>query len=584
MRSGAFFMLPRLKWLQMNEELLRFSAPGTGLRLDRFLADCLAEQGVSREKIKSSILAGDVRLDGEICRNPSERIRTAREVTLLSHVRNASPQPESGDLAILYEDDDLIVISKPAGLTVHPCPSCPDGTLVNRLLHHFPDIAHLDGERPGIVHRLDKDTTGLLLIARNEKTRLALARMFAEHRLEKDYLALVAGVPEKESGEITVPLGRHPTVKTRMAAFSEARHPTGSIRSAHTWYQTLYADPRKRFSLIHLRIFTGRTHQIRVHMAHLGHPLWGDRLYGGPTLPPVPAATSARETCAPPKSRQMLHAARLSFIHPETGMPMEFCDPLPDDMRVALRALAQTPLRVIVTGRPGCGKTSLCRSLEALGLTLWSADACVRDLYQPENDAWLLLRAHFGSRFIPDSASGVDKRALFGAMRADAALRHEINAIVHPLVRQSLHDFWKQGEAALKEGAAPAILIAEVPLYLESPVMRQSIPLPPADSPVLVGVFCPDAVRRERLATLRKLSWPDIDALDSWQWNTEKKMRACQIVVDNTGQAGELEKKAAALAALLARIRENRLDLLAKAILGSIPAGLSSSSATLRSV
>ncbi len=283
----------------------------SGSRLDRFLADALAH--LSRARVQALIREGHVRLNQRPAK-PSEAVRSADVVSWEEPPPvETALVPEVMDLPVLYEDDDLLVINKPAGLVTHPAPGNEAGTLVHALLAHCPTLSGIGGERrPGIVHRLDKDTTGCLVVAKNDVAHRALAGQFAGRTTRKTYLALVRGVPAPASGTVEAPIGRHPVHRKKMAV---VRPPRG--RSARTDYrarQTLHTDSGPA-SLVECRLHTGRTHQLRVHLKHLGHPILGDVLYGG----------------SRPPERQMLHAWKLAFQHPRTGEEREFVAPLPAD-------------------------------------------------------------------------------------------------------------------------------------------------------------------------------------------------------------------------------------------------------------
>ena len=576
----------------------------SGSRLDRFLAAQLQEVGVSREKVKNLIREGKVLVDGISVSSPKETLRSGSMVEVAVEVPMASLAAEEGDITVLYRDSVLAVLNKPAGLTVHPAPSCPTGTLAHRLVAHFPELAAQEGFRPGIVHRLDKDTSGLMMIALTEQCRLALAKMFEEHSIYKEYLAIVHGVPAKSEGTIEVPIDRHPTYKTKMAV-SEHGKPAKS-----SW-RTLYADPHGEFSLLAVRIFSGRTHQVRVHMQYLGHPLWGDGLYAAIKRQHPPATVGKSKTGKPAASqpdtavitatvasaeavstspvlsapsRQMLHAWKLAFQHPlpdaiadlssftesSTGLPglarwnwegetlQLFCPP-PDDFSGAVRFLTQRMLRVVVTGTPGCGKSSLLESLQKLGIPTFSADAEVHALYEKDGHGAALLRSQFGDRFVPENGAPVDKAALGAAMRESSSLRREVEKILHPLVRHAMENFWAQH-------ASSPIAVAEVPLYLEAgfnaPVPRTGsashAQAASPDAPVLVGVHSPFALRQERLLSKRGWAREVIAHMESWQWPEDKKMQACDIVIDNTGTPESLEAQAAALAEKLHALRTAR--------------------------
>lgn len=487
-----------------------------GQRLDSFLALRLRQKAVSREKIKKAVLSGACKIGAHICREPALRVEAGQEISLDLSGSTARLIPEQGELVVLYEDKFISVLDKPAGLTVHPCPSCPKGTLVHRLAARFPELLQQEGERPGIVHRLDKDTSGLLLTALSEEARLRLAEAFAAREIKKEYLALVRGVPEA-SGTIEAPIGRDPSVKVRMAVVKNGR-------PALTQWQVVYADDRSRFSLLHVRIHTGRTHQIRVHMASIGHPLWGDALYG----------PQRKED---PCSRQMLHAWRLAFTHPFSGKLLSFCCRPPEDFRNAVSLLDQRMQRVVLTGMPGCGKSALLRSLEEKGYPTWSADAVVLRLYEPGQEGWQLLYRRYGDRFVPDARKPVDRRALAEAFAGDPNFKREVEKVIHQLVRADLEAFWARQE---KAGAHRAV--AEVPLWFESGWKAEA-----GFEPILVGIRCDQHVRYARLAEHRRWSRDFIATVDSWQWDETRKLRGCALLVDNTGTVEQLSAAAATL-------------------------------------
>ena len=511
-------------------------------RLDAYLGGALRDEGISREKIKQAIAAGNVLRNNAPCLKPNTAVQPGDILSVTASLAAMPLAPETGDLAILYRDKHLAVLHKPAGLTVHPAPGRTEGTLAHRLLHHFPELAAIGGLRPGIVHRLDKDTSGLILIALTEKSRLALAASFAERLVHKEYLALVHGAPSPACAELTEPIGRHEKNKTKMAVVPVSR----GGKEAHSTCHILRTDPGGAWSLVRIAIHTGRTHQIRVHMAHAGHALIGDATYAAPNNMPggVPNATA---------SRQMLHAWRLSFPHPATGEAMRFCCPPPEDFTETVRTLVQRMQRVVVTGSPGGGKSAFSTLLRHAAIPVWSADEAVKRLYARNGDGWHLLRARYGARFAPDGAD-VDKKTLGAAMQASEAMRREIENLVHPLVRHDLACFWQEKE---KEGHSVAA--AEVPLFLESgwrdPIRRAQLAEPNAPGEILVGVYAPFEQRAKRMRERR--GWTDaaIAAVESWQLPEEQKIRAADLVVDNTGSISDLQCRAEQVVRILERLR-----------------------------
>ncbi len=292
-----------------------------GERLDLWLARRRPEH--SRARWQQLIRAGGVRVNGRPSK-PHRRLAAGERVswTEPEPMRETPLIAEDIPLHILFEDEEMVVLDKPPGLVVHPAPGHESGTLVNALLHHCADLAGIGGERrPGIVHRLDRDTSGVMVAAKTERAMTALQRQFRARRVRKEYRALVWGCPEPPVGRIETLIGRSPAHRKKMSA----RVATG--RPAVTHYEVL--ETYETVSLLALRIETGRTHQIRVHLAHIGHPVVGDPIYGRGRRGALPL----------PAGRQMLHAASLAFDHPRTGERLEFVAPMPSDMHALITAL-----------------------------------------------------------------------------------------------------------------------------------------------------------------------------------------------------------------------------------------------------
>jgi len=304
-----------------------------GQRLDRFLADAIGT--LSRSRVKSLIEQGLAKRDGQVLTEPSDPVRPGATYQLdLPPPAPATPQPQDIPVPILYEDADLIVLDKPAGLVVHPAPGNEEGTLVNALLAHcgeqFTGIGN--ERRPGIVHRLDKDTSGIMVVAKTQLANNALTAAFAARELDRAYLALVWGLPNPLDGDIEGDIGRDKRDRKRMAVVGRNGKPALThYRTLRTWGMGL--------ALLECRLATGRTHQIRVHLASRGHPVVGDPLY----LRRIPAA--ARTLPEPIRGRlldfprQALHAARLGFAHPRTGAALSFATDPPLDMAEILDSL-----------------------------------------------------------------------------------------------------------------------------------------------------------------------------------------------------------------------------------------------------
>lgn len=293
-----------------------------GQRLDKALAEAT---GLSRERVKALLGEGHVAIDGRNVTQPSLKLPAGSAYSVaVPPPEPAEAVPQDIPLNIVFEDEALVVVDKPAGLVVHPAAGNPDGTLVNALLHHCAGgLSGIGGvARPGIVHRIDKDTSGLLVVAKTDAAHEGLARQFADHSITRAYLAVVNGHPQPPAGTVRGRIGRSSTNRKKMAPLDD-----GDPRGKHavTHYKTL--ERLKSSALVECRLETGRTHQVRVHMASIGHPLLGDPVYGrtNPTLRPLLAGLAFH--------RQALHAAELGFLHPISGEYRHFRSELPADMR-----------------------------------------------------------------------------------------------------------------------------------------------------------------------------------------------------------------------------------------------------------
>ena len=305
----------------------------SGKRLDALVAIRIPE--FSRSRAALLIQNGNIRVEGA-AKKPGYRVKPDEEISgTIPRSKPPKFEPEPIQIDILYEDTHLIVINKQPGLVIHPAPGHPSGTLVNALLYHCPDLEGVGAElRPGIVHRLDRDTSGVLVVAKNEITHRIMSSQFKSRRIEKNYLALVHGEMETESGSISLAVGRHPVDRKKMSVKS----PKG--RTAETFWQV-----KERFegaTLLDLSLKTGRTHQIRVHCAAIHHPIIGDAVYGGGRRTKKKTAHQAGVASIISSefvTRQMLHARRIQFMHPVTQEIMSIRAPVPQDMEKILQAL-----------------------------------------------------------------------------------------------------------------------------------------------------------------------------------------------------------------------------------------------------
>lgn len=332
---------------EADGELIVAVAPAeaAGQRLDQWLAATLA--GLSRSRVQALIKAGAVTTGGAAVREPSRKVAGGeRFAVAMPEPEEPEPKGEPIPLDILYEDDEIVVVDKPAGLVVHPGAGNWTGTLVNALIHHCGDsLSGIGGvRRPGIVHRLDKETSGVMVVAKTDQAHRALSEAFADHGrtgdLERAYVALVWGAPMRESGKIDAPLGRARDRVLRAVVPGDR----DDARHAVTRYRVTQRFPpagEALAALVECRLETGRTHQIRVHMAHIGHPVVGDPDYGKAFRTKANRLPEPARSVAAAFPRQALHARLLAFRHPKTHMPLSFEAPLPADMRELVGAFSQ---------------------------------------------------------------------------------------------------------------------------------------------------------------------------------------------------------------------------------------------------
>jgi len=314
----------------------RVGTPSVGERLDLFLVSACSD--LSRSRIQKLIEEGAARVGGAPAKR-SQLVRAGDEVEIdVPEPRAVAIAAEEIPLAVLYEDGHLLAIDKPAGLVVHPSPGHGSGTIVNALLHHVRDLSGVGGElRPGIVHRLDRYTSGVLLVAKTDLAHASLSRQMKKRTMRKEYLALVAGIPRVRKGEVLLPIGRDPRDRKRMKAFGRIETPPPGSREARTLYEIEREWPPLGLALLRCRLITGRTHQIRVHLAAAGLPVVGDPVYGRPRYDRIKDADLKKTLTGFP--RQALHAERIAFRHPATNEPKEIAAPLPEDLTTLLAGI-----------------------------------------------------------------------------------------------------------------------------------------------------------------------------------------------------------------------------------------------------
>jgi 23S rRNA pseudouridine1911/1915/1917 synthase len=329
----------------MSNKIITAHEENTGLRLDRFLAaEC---SDLSRSRLISLIKQGHVSIKGHKILQPDYRVKPDEVFTIeIPEAAPAEPEPEAIPLDILYEDDALVVIDKPAGLVVHPAAGNWSGTLVNALIAHCGDsLSGIGGiRRPGIVHRLDKDTTGVMVVAKTDAAHQGLSAQFADHGREgpltREYRALVWGKPRPLKGTIETHIGRHPTHRLKMAvARNDGKHAVTTYQVVRSFPEGGKNKAEAVASLLECHLKTGRTHQIRVHLSHIGHPIIGDDLYGSGFRSKTRTLQEDARSAIMRLTRQALHAAVLGFVHPISQTFMRFESDLPHDMREVVEAL-----------------------------------------------------------------------------------------------------------------------------------------------------------------------------------------------------------------------------------------------------
>lgn len=321
-----------MTWMKNDTKIYHIEKEHHGTRLDRFLIS--ATDDMSRTHLQRLIRDGNVTVNGKVAKQPSYALRDGDEIRLTFPPPRPldTIAPENTVLDILHEDSHLIVLNKAAGMLVHPANDVYTGTLVNALLAHCTDLSGIGGvERPGIVHRLDKDTSGILVVAKTDVVHRELSAQFEKHSITRQYVAIVCGIPAKTTGTIDARIARSRRDRRRMTTVeNHGRH-------AVTHYEVLERYPK--FALVQLTLETGRLHQIRVHLQHIGHPVAGDAIYGGEQRAINDADTGALKHALAQLKRQALHARLLGFMHPTTGENLTFSAPMPKDMQQVMDAL-----------------------------------------------------------------------------------------------------------------------------------------------------------------------------------------------------------------------------------------------------
>ena len=497
--------------------------PAAGRRLDLFLADRLADHDLTRSRLQALIRQGLVTLIPAEARPgdplpPTVNLKVGHLLKAGDRVAVRVPPPIPLDLiaeevpfTLLYEDEDILVLAKPPGVVVHPAGGHWQGTLVHGLLHHCRNLSGISGElRPGIVHRLDKETSGCLVVAKSDRAHHELARQFKAKEVEKIYQALLIGLISAEQGRVELPIGRHPVRRKQMAVRREGG------REALTHWRVLERFAAG-YTLVSLRLETGRTHQIRVHMASLGHPVAGDALYGK-------GGDRDRRFAI---NRQWLHALHLSFNHPVSGERLRFTAPLWPDLEKTLALLRENVGEMLmelwgITGGIGAGKSRVAAWFAAqAGFATVDVDQLARELLQPGQAGWLALRGRDRERFFHPDGS-VDRPRLRRAIFSDSRLRREIDNLLHPLIRQEM----LATVARLRREGRQRILV-EVPLLYEAGWE--------ADFSRVIVVRAPAEISLARLLKRDGVSTEEAAAALAAQMVPEEKARRADLLVDNSG-------------------------------------------------
>ncbi len=521
--------------MQYTKKLI-FNVDEKDIRIDKFLHEKLKVHGYSREQVKALILKGAVCVIGEkfLSLKPKTKVGIGDRIEVILP-KTEVLMPEKGNLNVVYEDEYLVVIDKPPYLTTHPAPSCRETTLVNILLHRYPQIRQLDRERPGIVHRLDKDTSGLMVVALKKEVQDLLKEAFSKRKVKKKYLVLVHGKMRPPCGEIKLLMDRDHVTKTKMRVYADRG------RESITRYRVIREFQGYNISFIEAEILTGRTHQIRLHFSYKGHPVLGDKIYSN-------GKKIHDEILRKLVKRQMLHAWKLEFEHPITGESLKFTSPVPGDFyRTLLYLGKKRPMVVGVTGSVGCGKSKVCELLSKGRYPLWSADVAVENLYKKGNAGYEMIKRTFGESFVNEKE--VNKKHLFMHMATDRNFREEVERIIHPLVYMELKSFLEKHKRDL-------MVIAEVPLLVEAGWKEDRTE---SIFDVVIGVFCENEVRFKRLEKIRGWTREQILNIDKWQMPQEQKLKQCHIIVDNSYSLDRLKHQITILQDILKDIRRKRL-------------------------
>ncbi len=508
-----------------------------GKRLDKFLLEKLKPRGISRQHIINCIKEYGCKVNDRVCKKPSFIVRYEDKIELTIDLPRTELSPVKGNIDIVWRDDHLIIINKPSGISVHPASlKDKDTTLVNLIISKFPEIKDLDVIRPGIVHRLDKDTSGLMVIALNAKSQKLLVRKLANREISKKYLAIVSGIPELLCGEINKPIMRSKRDRKKMEVMVGGKE-------SRTYYEVVHVFEDKRVSLVKVNLLTGRTHQIRVHFSSIGCSVLGDDVYGKAEFNRFKRQYPMVSRLI---SRQLLHSWKLSFSHPLSKEELFFVQPVPKDFLRAILGLFKRVQRVGITGNLGCGKSMLVDFLKMFGAKVWSADEEVKKLYKPKNPGWEAIVHFWGDKFFDARGNEIDKRKLFEHMLKDSGFRKELEKLIHPMIENSLVKFFDSNREE-------RVAVAEVPLLIEVGWKRKDL------FDVVVGVYCKDELRHKWLMEKRGIELEKVRILESWQMPQKEKMRCVDIVIENPGNKQEYKDVALKLWNVLKSLRINKI-------------------------
>ncbi len=494
----------------------------SGLRLDKFLASRLNDPDLSREKINKWIRQGRARINGQVCSKPNQRVNSGEKVEIDFEKNAKACEGVAGRLDIEYLDSDLIVLNKPSGLNVHPAPSEKDNTLVHYLLYHFPEMRDLDTKRPGIVHRLDKKTSGLIVVGRTARAVDSLSRDISQRKVYKEYLAIVHGIPLENSAAIDAPIGRDPVSKTRMKVLPEQG------KQAWSKYRLIWVFPGREFSLLQVRILTGRTHQIRVHLSYIGCPVLGDGLYNKNAVESVQKKHPGLSKLVP---RQML---------------LDFIQEVPRDFQRVLLQLQRSRLNVGISGQFSRSKSYLLQALQQRKIAVHSDDADLCREFEPGADGWEMFRRTFGEKYFIQGERSLDKERILARMQSSEQFKKEVLELLQPLLEHRIKQI-------VQKKARSSIFVVEIPDYC------WTLSDPGKYFHIQVFVYSSDRVAKKNLCPLSKNNKCTGPVPEGLCLDKKQLAKQADLIVCDCSDKLQLQKKARAIKNILLDLKRKKI-------------------------